>query len=352
MGFRFRKSIKLAPGVRLNLGKKSASISFGTRGLRHTISTSGRRTVSIGVPGTGIYYTKSSKVGSKLGSKSAARDDSADPYQEVAEFEEALEYITSLHEKCDYEYDWEAIAKEPPPFKAGDKGPNELSALEKLESFKPSILGRVFKSLEAKRRAELEEEVIKAVEEDKKLYEAWEKQRRLAESVLNRDTRAYGTLLKDIKFCSELAGLVNSFSFQIPDADSMIIDCHINLEDVIPTHYKTLTKTGRLSIRKYSKTDYHAISKLYLTSLMWRIARNIFGLLPLQSVTINILTCVVDTSLGQVMNITTLSVKIDKSIFDKLNFDLIDPFDALVNFEHNVRFLKTKGFQAVKKLND
>ena len=142
MGFRFRKSIKLAPGVRLNLGKKSASISFGTRGLRHTISTSGRRTVSIGVPGTGIYYTKSSKVGSKLGSKSAARDNSADPYQEVAEFEEALEYITSLHEKCDYGA-LGSNSKRAAPFKAGDKGPNELSALEKLESFKPSILGRV-----------------------------------------------------------------------------------------------------------------------------------------------------------------------------------------------------------------
>jgi hypothetical protein len=41
MGFRFRKSMKILPGVRLNLNAKSASVSFGPRGLKHTISTTG-----------------------------------------------------------------------------------------------------------------------------------------------------------------------------------------------------------------------------------------------------------------------------------------------------------------------
>jgi hypothetical protein len=60
MGFRFRKSIKIAPGVRFNLGKKSSSFSFGGRGVRHTISSSGRRTTTVGIPGTGLSYSHSS----------------------------------------------------------------------------------------------------------------------------------------------------------------------------------------------------------------------------------------------------------------------------------------------------
>ena len=32
MGLRFRRSIKIAPGVRVNLNKKSASVTFGRRG--------------------------------------------------------------------------------------------------------------------------------------------------------------------------------------------------------------------------------------------------------------------------------------------------------------------------------
>jgi hypothetical protein len=54
--FRFRRSIKLLPGVRLNFGKKSASISVGTRGASYTIGTRGSRT-TVGIPGTGLSYT-------------------------------------------------------------------------------------------------------------------------------------------------------------------------------------------------------------------------------------------------------------------------------------------------------
>jgi hypothetical protein len=57
MGWGFRRSFKLAPGVRVNLGKKSASLSFGVRGARYTTGTMGRQ-VTVGLPGTGLYYTK------------------------------------------------------------------------------------------------------------------------------------------------------------------------------------------------------------------------------------------------------------------------------------------------------
>lgn len=63
MGLKFRKSIKIAPGVKLNFGKKSSSVTFGGKGLHHTISSTGRKTTSIGIPGTGISYSKT--TGSK-----------------------------------------------------------------------------------------------------------------------------------------------------------------------------------------------------------------------------------------------------------------------------------------------
>lgn len=59
MGFNFKRSIKLAPGVRLNLGKKSASVSVGKRGVRHSVSTTGKHTTTISIPGTGVSYTTS-----------------------------------------------------------------------------------------------------------------------------------------------------------------------------------------------------------------------------------------------------------------------------------------------------
>lgn len=57
MGLRFRKSMKIAPGVKLNLNKKSAGMTLGGKGINYTVNTKGTRTSSIGLPGTGVYYT-------------------------------------------------------------------------------------------------------------------------------------------------------------------------------------------------------------------------------------------------------------------------------------------------------
>lgn len=54
--FRFRRSVKIFPGVRWNFGKKSTSLSIGPRGARYTFGTAGSRT-TIGIPGTGLSYT-------------------------------------------------------------------------------------------------------------------------------------------------------------------------------------------------------------------------------------------------------------------------------------------------------
>lgn len=58
MGLRFRKSIKIAPGVKINLNKKSTSVTFGGKGAHYTASSTGKKTASVGIPGTGISYTQ------------------------------------------------------------------------------------------------------------------------------------------------------------------------------------------------------------------------------------------------------------------------------------------------------
>lgn len=77
MGLRFRKSIKVAPGVRVNVGKKSVGVSVGTKGARASINSSGRKTTSVGIPGTGISYVNTyggGKRGKKAGYASQEND--------------------------------------------------------------------------------------------------------------------------------------------------------------------------------------------------------------------------------------------------------------------------------------
>ena len=59
MGFIFRKSIKLAPGVKLNFSKNGmSSVSFGGKGGRVSVGSK-RTTTTVGIPGTGIRYQTS-----------------------------------------------------------------------------------------------------------------------------------------------------------------------------------------------------------------------------------------------------------------------------------------------------
>lgn len=57
MGLRYRKQIKVAPGVKLNVSKSGISTSVGKRGA--TMNFSGRGTkATVGIPGSGISYSK------------------------------------------------------------------------------------------------------------------------------------------------------------------------------------------------------------------------------------------------------------------------------------------------------
>ena len=57
MAFKFRKSIKILPGVRVNLSQKGiSSVSIGKRGATVNINEKGTK-ITLGIPGTGLSYT-------------------------------------------------------------------------------------------------------------------------------------------------------------------------------------------------------------------------------------------------------------------------------------------------------
>ena len=61
MAFRFRRTMKIAPGVRLNLTKTGISARVGPKGAGVTVGTSGT-TVSAGIPGTGLHVSEKVKT--------------------------------------------------------------------------------------------------------------------------------------------------------------------------------------------------------------------------------------------------------------------------------------------------
>ena len=74
MGFRFRKSINLGGGVRMNLSKSGVGFSAGVKGARITKKATGGTRTTLSVPGTGLSYVKESS--SKKSSTKANRSSS------------------------------------------------------------------------------------------------------------------------------------------------------------------------------------------------------------------------------------------------------------------------------------
>lgn len=61
MGWRYRKSINLGGGFRINLSKSGIGYSWGVPGYRHTYSANGSQRKTYSIPGTGISYVESTK---------------------------------------------------------------------------------------------------------------------------------------------------------------------------------------------------------------------------------------------------------------------------------------------------
>jgi hypothetical protein len=70
MGLRFRRSVKILPGIRLNFSGSGVSTTLGPRGASVTVGPRGTH-LNVGLPGTGLSYRtqlSSSSSSSKLGS--------------------------------------------------------------------------------------------------------------------------------------------------------------------------------------------------------------------------------------------------------------------------------------------
>ena len=362
MGFGMRKSFKIAPGVRINVGKKSAGISVGCKGLRYSVNsrTGSRATASI--PGTGISYTTSTK---KYKSNAYSRNSELKRLQkkkekmeqlelnklEVELYENKLEIIKSIHKECDETVNWANIESLEPPFNLveGEKGVNELEAIKKLENYKPTFFSKILKKQEVEIN-KLKENIDLAKNKDEEEYRAWENMVDVARRINKQDIDTYFEVIDEFRPLDDLLEFGSGFEFFIEEPNWIEVDFDVNTDSVVPKEIKSLTKTGKVSTKQMTKSKYFDIQQDYICSCTLRIARDMFALIPIDYIVINALDYKLDTSTGQYNKEVLLSVKIDKNKLLHLNMDLIDPSDSMSNFECNMKFKKTSGLSSVERI--
>jgi tetratricopeptide (TPR) repeat protein len=78
MSLRFRRTLKIMPGVRLNFNKDSIGVSLGVRGAHYTMNSKGRRTISAGIPGSGLSSVETLSSGRSRSRREASDEVSSE----------------------------------------------------------------------------------------------------------------------------------------------------------------------------------------------------------------------------------------------------------------------------------
>ncbi len=357
MGLRMRKSIKICKGVRVNFGKSGTSLSFGTRGLRQTIHSSGRRTTSIGIPGTGISYVTSS--GGRRKTTSPSRTSSQQKLGErqenarkVDEYNKMIEMLKGIHKQCDEFVDWKHINSLKEPFPPGGIGPKEAGALLELQNYRPGFFARIIKSLGEKKQEKLKAAVQASRMKDREDYEEWKSLNHLSGRILEGDLDAYLQVINEMNPLDDLLEFGCDFEFGVEEPRSIEVEYKVKSQSLIPDYSLSLTQTGKLSRKNLTKTAYYELVQDYVCSCAIRIARDMFALLPVENVVVHAVDEVTSTETGNREEITILSVLFNREVLNSLNFQHIDPSDAMNNFTCNMKFLKTAGFKPVDRVSD
>lgn len=288
MGWRFRKSIKILPGVKLNLGAKSASISIGGFGVHRTYSTSGRVTNSVSIPGTGLYYTSSSSSSSRRGSSNrtyrapqqaynnytapATQPASAEPPVDVVAIRKSIE---AIYRGADETVDWEEILLD-------DNLPPD-------DYFKMHANG-----------------------------------------ILNGDIDTYYEVINDVNPLDDLITYGSEFECGTDDPRMLAVHFHVNSRQVLG------------EAKKLPSSEYHDLQQDYVCGCAIRIARDIFALLPVRHVVVDARDWLSDI----------LSVDFTRKEFERLDFDNLDASDTVGQFNHRMSFSLQSGFKSITPIDD
>ncbi|MFS0574039.1 DUF4236 domain-containing protein [Sporosarcina sp. 179-K 3D1 HS] len=359
LALRMRKSFTITKGVRMTVSKTGVGVSIGTRGLRHSIHSSGRRTSTIGIPGSGISYVKTSSGKKKRTTSNSAIERQLQKQREidgntqiVEEYEALREQIISVHKESEAVIDWAAILDIAPPFVPPQPGPETMQAREKYESYVPGFFQKLLKSADDKKRSQLKEQIVEAEKRDAAAYEEWRELNDLARRVLEGELDAYFEVMDELKPFDDLLDYGSGFEVGTDDPGVMEVEFKVKSSTVVPDYVVSLTKTGKLSQKQMTKTMYYDLLQDYVCSCIIRIARDLLAILPVNRVIIHAVDERINTASGHMEEVTICSALLDREGMNRLNFDRIDPSDALENFRCNMKHMKTSGFREVERITE
>ena len=255
MGLNFRKSISLGKGLKLNLSKSGPSVSFGKSGFRQSVNLKGQARTTVGIPGTGVYYTKTSNVKNIVGGLTGKNDDSKGKKTSKKDSESKA----SKSGKS-------AAAAEAKAAKAAKNEELIRESQAKIEEFAAGI--EALKSVHKQSDGYIDWEAIANGAVSGRISEL----RPFAQSVLAGDIDAYFRVIEQVGPFDDLLEYGSGFEVGTDDPRFLEVEFQVKSDEIIPTQYPDMKASGELVMKDFSKSAYYELVQDYVSSTMLRVA--------------------------------------------------------------------------------
>lgn len=248
---------------------------------------------------------------------------------EVDAFENALEVLLSVHKGGSAPLDWRQVLNEAPPLSPVlQRVPELLARWEAIKRGSGFSDGGV--------DAQEADEALFAAESDRfcSRMEEWRRLRGIAWGVLNGESKAYIDALLEMNPFEEIGVLGSALHFTVHSRSVLEASLKVSGKQAIPAEIKSLTASGKLSVKAMPRVRFQEIYQDYVCSCALRVAREVFSLLPVDFLLLTASAELVDPGTGKSGDQPVLSVVFGRDQLDAVDFEHIDPSDAVERFQH------------------
>lgn len=397
MAIRFRKSFKLAPGIRMNLSGGGLSWSLGPRGASIGIGKRGTF-LNTGIPGTGLSSRQSLTSGGGANREQwtpteqqqptatttvsltvsvsddgqvTFKDSIGNPVSEAlietAKHQKGDAIKAVIQKTCnDLNAQVESLGelhlqapspKKPPTYQPQSfDGPRPVPPVPKVPGFFAKFFKSKVLSIEAANaRAQDNYELgLREWESAKAKFDAIERRKQeLISKTVSGDTEAmeefFGEVLMDIVWPRETV-----VSFEVRDGGTRLaFDVDLPEREDMPTKTATVPQRGfKLSVKEIGPTNIQKMYAKHIHSIGFRLLGEAFGMLPtVQEVTLSGYSQRKNKATGQEEDEYLLSVVVPRASWGAINFESlesVDVIEALARFEIRRDMTKTGIFKAIQ----
>src|ERR1035438_10438782 len=242
---------------------------------------------------------------------------------EVETHENKLEVLLSVHKEQGETWDWIALAASIPPPCPQKSSNHELKAKQLM----------LVSSLQENRNAEAAIEQARL--QDEQLFQEamqtygvekpeQEKMKDLAFRILAHEHKAYIEALVEFSPLREISDLGSLLQFTVHSTTLIECEMKVNSTQTIPTEVKTLTASKKLSVKPMPKGRFHEIYQDYVCGCVLRVAREVFAMLPVETLLVTALADLLDSRTGHTAEQPVLSAAMTRAVITRLNFEKLD----------------------------